>query len=220
MLYFRRLVITFLFGVTFCLGSFEYINPDYTNTPVFFVHGYGLSAGSWNTLINYLQNQNHGYPNEFLRAIQLVPNYGGNIDVAKKQIAPAIEDFLTEINDFLYANYPQIPKKTKVDFVSHSMGGLSSRWYAARISPRRVNKWISLAGANHGTNDLCGWGTEGADDLCPAYALNEQESYIQYQLNGVPFVADVDETPYGEGIDSPGTASVFLIEFGRYFISP
>ena len=215
MRYFWRLLITFFLFLTFCLGSFEYVNPDYSKTPVFFVHGYGLSAGSWNSLINYLQNS--GYPNQYLRAIQLVPTHGGNINAAKNQIAPAIEGFLKEINDFLSANYPQNPKKTKVDLVSHSMGGLSSRWYAARISPKKVNKWISLAGANHGTNDLCGWGTDGADDLCPAYAPNELESYIQYQLNGVPYEADVDETPYGEGLDSIGTISVFPDRNRRIF---
>jgi pimeloyl-ACP methyl ester carboxylesterase len=178
------------------------VAPDFTKTPIFFVHGYGLSASSWNTMISSLTDA--GYPPEYLEAIQLVPDDGANIPAAEDQIALAIEAFLDSINTFLAANYPNIPLKTKVDLVSHSMGSLSSRWYAARVRPDRVHKWISLAGANHGTNDLCGRPSEGADDSCPAYAKNEQESYIQYQLNGAPYVADVDETPFGIGDDSSG----------------
>jgi len=183
-----------------------YTAPDYTRTPAFFVHGHSLNASSWATMISYLTDA--GYPTEYLEAIQLVPNDGANIPAAEEQIAPAIETFLDSINTFLAANYPDIPLKTKVDLVSHSMGSLSSRWYAARVRPDRVHKWVSLAGANHGTNDLCPFTDPGADDLCPAYAENEQDSFIQYQLNGAPYVADVDETPYGIGEDSPGVVSV------------
>ena len=196
--------------VLICLLFFQsvpgYAAPDYSKTPVFFVHGHSLNASNWATMISYLTDA--GYPAEYLEAIQLVPNTGANIPAAEEQIAPAIETFLDSINTFLAANYPDIPLKTKVDIVSHSMGSLSSRWYAARVRPDRVHKWISLAGANHGTNDLCSFPDPGADDSCPAYAENEQESFIQYQLNGAPYVADVDETPYGIGQDSSGVVSV------------
>jgi len=180
--------------------------PDYTKTPVFFVHGHGLNANSWATMISSLTDA--GYPPEYLEAIQLVPNDGANIPAAEEQIAPAIETFLDSINTFLAVNYPAIPLNTKVNLVSHSMGSMSSRWYAARVRPDRVHKWVSLAGANHGTNDLCGFPEGGADDLCPAYATSELDSFIQFTLNGAPFVADVDETPYGIGQDSPGVVSV------------
>jgi len=195
-----------LFVFYFSAIVFAQAAPDYTKTPAFFVHGHSLNASNWATMISYLTDA--GYPTEYLEAIQLVPNNGANIPAAEEQITPAIETFLDSINTFLAANYPDIPLKTKVDIVSHSMGSLSSRWYAARVRPDRVHKWISLAGANHGTNDLCSFPDPGADDLCPAYAENEQESFIQYQLNGAPYVADVDETPYGIGQDSAGVVSV------------
>ena len=195
-------IIIFVFAFYFSAIVFAQAAPDYTKTPVFFVHGYGLSASSWNTMISSLIDAE--YPPEYLEAIQLVPDDGANIPAAEDQIALAIEAFLDSINTFLAANYPNIPLKTKVDLVSHSMGSLSSRWYAARVRPDRVHKWISLAGANHGTNDLCGFQGGGVDDSCPAYAENEQESFIQYQLNGAPYVADVDETPYGIGDDLSG----------------
>lgn len=198
----------------FCASS----PPDYAKTPVFLIHGCGMNAGSWNKMIDYLKNS--GYPGQYLRAIQLVPNDGANISAAEKQIAPAVEQFLKEVNDFLSKNHPQIPLKTKVDIISHSMGGLSSRWYAVKIRPDRVRTWISLAGANHGTDDLCryiGTGNNGQDDCCPAFAENEKESTIQYQLNGSPDLADVDETPYGIGEDSLGIDKVPPDEQRRIF---
>ena len=101
-----------------------------------------------------------------------------------------------------------MPLKTNVDLISHSMASLSARWYAARVRPDRVRLWLSLAGANHGTNVLCELSGEGADDCCPAYADNTKVSLIQYVLNGAPHVADVDETPYGIGKDSLGVCSI------------
>jgi hypothetical protein len=44
-----------------------------------------------------------------------------------------------------------------------------------------------------GTNVLCAYSDPGADDLCPAYAKNQEESFIQYVFNGKPHIADVDE---------------------------
>ena len=88
------------------------------------------------------------------------------------------------------------------------MGALSARWYAAKLRPDRVRRWISLVGANHGTDVLCAWSDHGADDCCPAYAKTRKESIIQYALNGAPYGPDVDETPYGLGTDSPAVRSI------------
>lgn len=179
---------------------------DYTKTPVFFVHGHGMTAGSWDKMISRLIRD--GYPRQYLKAIQLIPNTCANIEAAEKQIAPAIEEFLREINAFLKKEHPDIPLKTKVDLVSHSMGALSARWYAAKVRHDRVRIWLSLAGANHGTNVLCAYSGPGADDLCPAFAKDRKDSLIQYLLNGEPHVSDVDETPYGIGKDSPHVNSI------------
>lgn len=151
----------------------------------------------------------NGYPAQLLRTIDLVPNTGRNREAAERQIAPAIEAFLSDVNAFLDSQ-EYTPPKTKVDLVSHSMGGLSTRWYAAVVAPDRVDTWISLAGANHGTDVLCpfvGSDDGGADDCCPPYSTDPDDT-VQLTLNGQPFVADVDETPYGMGVDSPGVAVV------------
>ena len=44
-------------------------------------------------------------------------------------------------------------------------------------------------------------------EQCPAFAKNINESYVQYMLNGTPG-PDIDETPYGIGKDSEGTATI------------
>jgi pimeloyl-ACP methyl ester carboxylesterase len=197
-----------IFSLSFFGCEVANTDPDYSKTPIFFVHGYGGDGKRWGPIISNLTKS--GYPASFLRPIRLWPSNGSNIMAADKQIAPAIEAFLKDVNEFIAQNHPDIPQKTKVDLVSHSMGGLSSRWYTAKVRPDRVRKWISLAGANHGTNDVCPprFVSPGADDLCPAFAKNPKESLIQYELNGKPYAADVDETPYGLGVDSPGVNSI------------
>lgn len=199
-------LITLILLLCSCFQTTTHSNPDYAKTPIFFVHGHGMKARCWKPMISYLTKG--GYPHNYLKAIQLHPNNGSNIDAAEKQIAPAIEDFLKEINVFLEKEYPAMPLKTKVDLISHSMGAMSARWYAAKIRPDRVRIWISFGGANHGTNVLCKWSDPGANDCCPAYAPSKEDSLIQYTLNGAPHAADIDETPYGIGKDSPGTHSI------------
>ena len=196
-----HIVLCLLISLAFAADA-RCAGPDYSKTPVFLVHGYNWHGGCFYTLVNFLKDS--GYPPEFLRTINLVPGDGANIPAAENQIAPAIETFLTSVNNYLGSIGQPVPPKDKVDIVSHSMGGLSSRWYTAKVRPDRVRKWIPMAGANHGTNALCGYSGQGADDCCPAYATTEQESLIQISLNGQPHVADIDETPYGIGTDSPG----------------
>jgi pimeloyl-ACP methyl ester carboxylesterase len=210
--YFRIFIfiLFLLFFFIFCsfsLAIHEQGEFDYTKTPVFFVHGYGCTADYWQPMISYLKK--FSYPPEYLKAIQLYPSNGSNIEAAEKQIAPAIEELLESINKYLAKEHSGIRAKLKVDLVSHSMGAASARWYAVRVHPDRVRVWLSLAGANHGTDALCEYSGKGADEMCPAYARRKGESLIQYLLNGAPNIADVDETPYGIGKDSPGVNSVF-----------
>ena len=181
-------------------------SPDYNRTPILFVHGYGSYANCWDPMIKYLVRS--GYPREYLKAIQLYPNTGSNIDAAENQIAPAIEKQLETINTLIKKGYPSVSPKKKIDLISKSMGALSSRWYAARVRPDRVRIWLSFGGAHHGTDVLCGYSDQGANDCCPAYAKTPKESIVQHTLNGSPSKADVDETPYGLGKDSPGVNSI------------
>ena len=87
----------------------------------------------------------------------------------------------------------------RVDLVAHSMGAFSSRWYAVKLRPDRVRRWLSIAGANHGTNALCEHSDAGAADMCPAFATTG----VQPTLNGAPGDQH-DETPFGLGADPAG----------------
>jgi pimeloyl-ACP methyl ester carboxylesterase len=180
--------------------------PDYGKTPIVFIHGYGSNANCWKPLIKDLIRS--GHPQEYLKAIQLHPNTGSNIDAAENQIALAVEEHIKIVNALIRKRHSSVPPKKKIDLFSKSMGALSSRWYTARIHPERVRIWLAFGGANHGSNVLCGWKGVGADDLCPAFAENPKESLIQYLLNGKPHVADIDETPYGLGRDSAGVKTI------------
>jgi triacylglycerol lipase len=77
----------------------------------------------------------------------------------------------------------------KVDVVTHSMGGLSSRWYLKFLGgTANVDDWVSIGGPNHGTNlaYICSPFTTSCDDM-------------QY---GSPFL-----TRLNEGDETPGSVS-------------
>jgi len=130
-----------------------------------------------------------------------------NVKAAELFIAPAAEQLLRRAQAAArQAGYSR-EKPSRLDIVSHSMGAVSSRWYAARIDPKRVRTWVSLAGANHGSDALCNHTDDGAKDLCPAYAVNVNDSMVQLQLNGTPALP-LDETPYGLGMDHDGVKRI------------
>jgi triacylglycerol lipase len=54
----------------------------------------------------------------------------------------------TKVNQILTAT-----GAAKVDLISHSMGGLSTRYYVKNLGGgAKVDDWVSLGGPNHGTN--------------------------------------------------------------------
>src|SRR5205814_7413555 len=73
----RRVVGRVTLAVALCAGIARPATAqDYARTPVFFVHGYSATGASFDAMRTYLRN--HGYPAQFLRAIDLVPNTGPN----------------------------------------------------------------------------------------------------------------------------------------------
>lgn len=201
--YIQATVLLVLLMQAYVLQAKTKAMTDYSKTPVLFVHGHGLYANNWNSILSALQQQ--GYPDTYLSAIQITPNRMANKTAAETVIEPAVTALLQQAGRV--AASVQQAKPSKVDIVSHSMGAVSSRWYAAKIAPQKVRTWLSLAAANHGSNALCQHADEGARDLCPAFATTSEQSEIQLQLNGT-VQKPLDETPYGIGQDPAAVPSV------------
>jgi hypothetical protein len=205
LLYIKRFSISLF--IFFPLSLFFYscnsVPKDYSKTPILFIHGHGLKAGHWNPFLKFLKSS--GYPPEYLYAIDIKPQNGANILAAEEQIAPAVEELLKRVNNTLEKEGKSTHLVKKIDIISHGMGALSARWYAAKIRPDRIRVWLSLAGTNHGTSELCSYFGRGSEDCCPPFAKSVDQSLIQFTLNGNPHVPDVDETPFGIGLDSDRT---------------
>lgn len=174
------------------------MTPDYSKTPVLFVHGSGLTSSTWTKMIKYLTSI--GYPPEYLQAVDLIPRNGSNKRAASMFIEPAVESLLQQATGAARRVGYQGDTPQRIDVVSHSMGAVSSRWYTIKLHPKRVRTWISVAGANHGTNALCGYSGEGNREMCPAFAASSEQSAFQVTLNGTQ-QKPIDETPFGIGED-------------------
>jgi len=178
---------------------------DYARTPVLFVHGHGMSGSSFDELARFLVGA--GYPREFLSAPGVPSTEMGNQRAAEKVIAAAVESLLVRATAAARAAGRADVVHAKVDIVAHSMGALSSRWYAAKVRPDRVRRWIALAGANHGTSALCPFRDLGARDSCPAFGRSPRLNPLQAALNGA-HDGPADESPFGLGRDAPSVTSV------------
>ncbi|MFJ8669633.1 esterase/lipase family protein [Streptomyces sp. NPDC093600] len=105
--------------------------------PIVFVHGWNSSGSTWDTMAARFKAD--GWPAGHLD--QWTYNTGQSNATTASQLA-------TEIDRVLAATGAD-----KVDVVTHSMGGLSSRYYTKNLGgSAKVDAWISLGGPNHGTD--------------------------------------------------------------------
>jgi triacylglycerol lipase len=110
---------------------------DSTSHPILFVHGYNGDAGNWNTMANRFTTD--GWPSSHLDKWSY-DSRQSNVTTAQ-QLSAEVDRLLTATG------------ATKVDIVSHSMGGLSSRYYLKNLGgTSKVDAWVSLGGPNHGTD--------------------------------------------------------------------
>ncbi|MEU8773423.1 alpha/beta fold hydrolase [Streptomyces sp. NPDC048606] len=111
--------------------------------PIVFVHGWNSDGSTWNTMADRFRRD--GWPAERLRQWSY-PTNQSNATTASR---------LADVVDHVRAD----TGAAKVDLVTHSMGGLSSRHYLKELGgDLKVDAWVSLAGPNHGTDAayLCG----------------------------------------------------------------
>jgi triacylglycerol lipase len=117
-------------------ASFARTPTTTTRHPVLFVHGWSSSAGTWNTMVSRFKAD--GYTDAQLMAFSYNTSQSN---------ATTAQEIATRVDQLLAAN-----GATKVDIVSHSMGGLSSRYYTKNLGgDAKVDAWVSLGGPNHGT---------------------------------------------------------------------
>jgi triacylglycerol lipase len=111
--------------------------------PILFVHGYNSDGSTWKTMMDRFRKD--GWADSELHAMTYTTSKS-NVEIADSVAA--------EVTRILAAT-----GASKVDIITHSMGGLSSRHYLKHYSGTApVDAWISLAGPNHGTTtaEACG----------------------------------------------------------------
>jgi triacylglycerol lipase len=135
----RRFILSALVGLFAALAIFmptgEQTTADHVD-PILFVHGYTSNASTWNTVISRFQAD--GWESNRLFA------YTFSSTQSNATVAQAVAQRVNEIKAATGA--------AKVDIITHSMGGLSSRYYIKNLGgAANVDEWVSLAGPNHGT---------------------------------------------------------------------
>ncbi len=105
--------------------------------PILFVHGYDSSGATWDTMVdNFKAN---GYADAELFPISY--NSSQQNSVTAQELVGIVEDIQAQTG------------WATIDIVTHSMGGLSSRYYLKNLGGTSdVDEWVSLGGPNHGTN--------------------------------------------------------------------
>lgn len=112
------------------------VTPALAHDPILFVHGWNGSAANWNTMISRFQ-ANGWAANEL---------YSWTYTSSQSNATTA-QEIKTRVDNILAAT-----GATRVDIVTHSMGGLSSRYYAKNLGgAAKIDAWVSLGGPNHGT---------------------------------------------------------------------
>lgn len=124
--------------------------------PVVFVHGWNSDGGAWNTMAGRLRAD--GWPADRLHQ-WTYPTSQSNTTTAT-QLASVIDRVLASTG------------AAKVDVVTHSMGGLSSRHYLKNLGgATKVDAWVSLAGPNHGTETARFCGGVSCTEMRPGSAF-------------------------------------------------
>ena len=109
--------------------------------PILFVHGWNSSGSVWSTMISNFKKD--GWTDA-----QLV-NWSYNTSQSN---ATTAEQIRVKVDSILLAT-----GATKVDVITHSMGGLSSRYYSKNLGgDAKIDAWVSLGGPNHGTTTAYG----------------------------------------------------------------
>ena len=104
--------------------------------PILFVHGWNSSAAAWTSMAAWFKAD--GWTDAELTT--------WSYNTAQSNVTTARE-IQRKVDSILAAT-----GSPRVDIITHSMGGLSARYYVKNLrGANKVDAWVSLAGPNHGT---------------------------------------------------------------------
>jgi len=165
------LLIALLAGFTVVPGTSPALAAQ--RDPILFVHGF--SGGEFNWWQMKSRFNNDGWSQA----------YNWSYDSGQSNVTTAyqIRDKVNQIKAQTGAS--------KVDIISHSMGGLSSRYYLKNLGGQySVDDWVSIGGPNHGTGTAWACFTTSCGEMRPGSqflnALNSgdetptNQSYVKY----------------------------------------
>lgn len=148
-------------------GSAASATVTVKHDPIVFVHGFASSGQIWTTMIGWFIGD--GWPAADMTAWSYDPSLS-NVTIAQ-QLKTKVESVIAATGAL------------KVDLITHSMGGLSSRYYAGALGGSgTIEAWVSLGGPNHGTTtaNLC--------NLQPCLEMRPGSAFLTALNSG-------DETP-------------------------
>jgi len=131
--------LTLLASSAFASGGGSSSNECDANVkPIVFVHGYSGGNFNWIDIMNYLEAD--GHPRCSLYGFEYSSWFSTNAQ-SGRQLATFVADVRSKHNN------------QKVTIISHSNGGLVTRWYRVMEGGASVNdKFIALAAPHNGTN--------------------------------------------------------------------
>lgn len=171
--------------------------------PILFVHGYSSDGSTWNTMVGRFKKD--GWADSEL--------YAMTYTTSKSNV---------EIADSVAAEVARILDSTgaaKVDIITHSMGGLSSRHYLKHDGTAPVDAWVSLGGPNHGTTtaNACGDAScvemrVGSEFLTALNASDETPNAARYATWWSPCdeVIDPDDSVILKAADAVNTKTACM----------
>lgn len=143
-----------------------------SHDPVIFVHGYW--GDHWNWGVMHSRFKADGWASNRLFTWDY-PTGQSNVTTAH-QLSAYVDRVLAATG------------ASKVDIVTHSMGGLSSRYYLRNLGgTAKVDEWVSIGGPNHGTGAAylcwdvsCGEMRPGSSFLTALNSGDETPGAVRY----------------------------------------
>jgi triacylglycerol lipase len=135
----RRILTTTLAALALLVG---FTTVAQAHFPILFVHGWKGSSSNWTTMIERFEKD--GWTKAELN--NWTYNTAQSNAITAKEEATKVTEIMKNTG------------ATKVNLVTHSMGGLSTRYYIKNLGGEsKVEDWVSLGGPNHGTEtaNLC-----------------------------------------------------------------